>query len=48
MGDLFADVASEPGCTHEISRKFGETMQQAVRGYVAETEASGGGTGGTA
>jgi hypothetical protein len=48
MGILFTEVARHAGCTHEMAREFGAAMEQAVRDYVAEIEASGGGTAGTA
>jgi hypothetical protein len=48
MGGLFAEVALEAGCTHEMAQGFGDAMEQAVRDYVAEIEASGGGITGTA
>jgi predicted HAD superfamily phosphohydrolase len=48
MGSLFAEVAQEAGCTHEIAQEFGDAMEQTVRDYVAEIEASGGGVPGTA
>jgi hypothetical protein len=48
IGSLLAAVASEVGCTHEMAREFGATMEQAIRDSVAEIEASGGGTAGTA
>ena len=48
MGSLLTEVAREAGCTHEMAREFGNAMEQAIRDYVAEIEASGGGTVGTA
>ena len=48
MGSLFTEVAREAGCTDQMAREFGDAMEQAVRDYVAEIEASGGGTAGTA
>jgi hypothetical protein len=48
MGILFTEVARDAGCTHSMAREFGAAMEQAVRDYVAEIEASGGGTAGTA
>ena len=48
MGSLFVDIAHEAGCTHETAQKFGDQMEQAVRDFVAEIEASGGGVPGTA
>jgi hypothetical protein len=48
IGSLLTAVASEVGCPHEMAREFGATMEQAIRDCVAEIEASGGGTGGTA
>jgi hypothetical protein len=48
MGVLLTEVAQEAGCTHEMAREFGEVMKQAIRDYVLEIEASGGGTVGTA
>ena len=47
MGVLLTEVAQEAGCTHEMAREFGEVMKQAIRDYVLEIEASGGGTVGT-
>ncbi len=48
MGILLEEVAQEAGCTHEKAREFGAEMEQAIRDYVGEIEASGGGTAGTA
>ena len=48
MGSLLTEVAREAGCTHEMALEFGDAMEQAIRDYVAEIEASGGGTVGTA
>ena len=48
MGVLLAEVAQEAGCSHEMALEFGDAMEQAIRDYVAEIEASGGGTVGTA
>ena len=48
MGVLFMEVAREAGCTDQMAWEFGVAMEQAVRDYVAEIEASGGGTAGTA
>jgi hypothetical protein len=48
MGSLLSEVAREAGCTHEMAREFGNAMQLAIRDYVKEIEASGGGTVGTA
>jgi len=48
MGSLFTEVAHEAGCTDQMAREFGAAMEQAVRDYVAEIEASGGGITGTA
>ena len=48
MGSLFTEVAREAGCADQIALEFGAAMEQAVRDYVAEIEASGGGTAGTA
>ena len=48
MGSLLTEVAHEAGCTHEMAREFGNAMEQAIRDYVEEIEASGGGTVGTA
>jgi hypothetical protein len=48
MGVLLTEVAQEAGCTHEMAHEFGDAMEQAIRDYVAEIEASGGGTVGTA
>jgi hypothetical protein len=44
IGGLLTDVACEAGCTHEIATEFRAAMEQAIRDYVAEIEASGGGT----
>ena len=44
MGILLTEVAQEAGCTHEIAIEFRATMEQAIRDYGAEIEASGGGT----
>ena len=48
MGVLLTEVAQEAGCSHEMALEFGDAMEQAIRDYVAEIEASGGGTVGTA
>jgi hypothetical protein len=48
MGSLFAEIAREAGCTHETAQEFGDAMEQAVRDFVAEIQASGGGVPGTA
>jgi hypothetical protein len=48
MGSLLTEVAHEAGCTHEMAREFGNAAEQAIRDYVKEIEASGGGTVGTA
>ena len=48
MGILLTAVAREAGCTHEMAHEFGAAMEQTIRGYVSEIEASGGGTVGTA
>ena len=48
MGSQLREVAREAGCTHEMAREFGNAMEQAIRECVAEIEASGGGTVGTA
>jgi hypothetical protein len=48
MGGLLTEVAREAGCTHKMAREFGNAMEDAIRDYVAEIEASGGGTVGTA
>ena len=44
MGILLTAVAREPGCTQEMAHEFGAAMEQTIRGYVSEIEASGGGT----
>jgi hypothetical protein len=44
ISGLITDVACETGCTHEAAREFGAAMEQTIRGYVSEIEASGGGT----
>jgi hypothetical protein len=33
MGILFTDVARDAGCTHEVAREFGATMERSVRDY---------------
>ena len=43
MGILLTEVAQEAGCTHEMALEFGDAMEQAIRDYVSEIEASGGG-----
>jgi hypothetical protein len=48
MGVLLTEIAREAGCTHEQAHEFGVAIEQAIRDYVAEIEASGGGTVGTA
>jgi hypothetical protein len=48
MGTILTEIASEAGCPHEMAREFGAAMEQTIREYVAEIEASGGGTIGTA
>jgi hypothetical protein len=48
MGSLLVEVARQAGCPHEAAREFGAAMEQTIRGYVSEIEASGGGTIGTA
>jgi phytoene/squalene synthetase len=48
MGNLLTEVAREAGCTREMAREFGNAMEQAIRDYVEEIKASGGGTVGTA
>jgi hypothetical protein len=48
MGSLLTEVALEAGCSHEMACEFGTAMEQTIREYVAEIEASGGGTAGTA
>ncbi len=48
MGGLLVEVARQAGCPHEPAREFGAAMEQTIRGYVSEIEASGGGTVGTA
>src|ERR1700704_1636058 len=45
MGSLLVEVARQAGCPHEVAREFGVAMEQVIRGYVSEIEASGGGTG---
>jgi len=44
MGSLFVEVARQAGCPHEAAPEFGAAMEQTIRGYVSEIEASGGGT----
>ena len=48
IGSLLVEVARQAGCPHEAAREFAAAMEQAIRGYVSEIEASGGGTVGTA
>ena len=48
MGTILTEIASEAGCPHEMAREFGAAMEQTIREYVAEIEARGGGTTGTA
>ena len=48
MGTIVSEIASEAGCPSEMAREFGAAMEQSIREYVAETEASGGGITGTA
>ena len=48
MGTLLEEVAQEAGCTPEKALEFGAEMEQAIREYVREIEASGSGTAGTA
>jgi hypothetical protein len=48
MGSLLVEVARQAGCPHEAAREFCYAMEQTIRGYVSEIEASGGGTVGTA
>jgi hypothetical protein len=48
VGSLLEEVAQEVGCTHEQARELGAEIEQAIRDYVGEIEASGGGTAGTA
>jgi hypothetical protein len=48
MGILLTEIALEAGCTRGQACEFGATMEQTIRDYVAEIEASGGGTAGTA
>ena len=48
VGTILTEIASEAGCPHEMAREFGAAMEQTIREYVAEIEASGGGTIGTA
>jgi hypothetical protein len=48
MGTILTEIASEAGCPHEMAREFGAAMEQTIRENVAEIEASGGGTIGTA
>src|SRR6185312_4500759 len=43
MGILLTEVAKETGCTRELALEFASAMEQVVRDYVAEIEASGGG-----
>jgi hypothetical protein len=48
IGGLITDVACEAGCTREKALQFSTAMERVVSDYVAEIEASGGGTVGTA
>ena len=48
MGILLTEIALEAGCTGDKAREFGTSMEEAIRSYVAEIEARGGGTVGTA
>jgi hypothetical protein len=48
IGGRITNVACEGGCTHEMALEFGTAMERVIRDYVAEIEASGGGTVGTA
>ena len=48
MGILLTEIALEAGCTNDKAREFGASMEEAIRNYVAEIEAHGGGTLGTA
>jgi len=47
MGILLTKIALEAGCTGDKAREFGTSMEEAIRSYVAEIEARGGGTVGT-
>jgi hypothetical protein len=48
MGILLTDIALEAGCADDREREFNATMEEAIRNFVAEIEARGGGTVGTA
>jgi hypothetical protein len=48
MGVLLTEIALEAGCTREQAHEFGAAMEQIIRDFVSEIEASGGGTVGTA
>ena len=48
MGVLLTEIAHEAGCAPERACEFGATMEQTIRDVVADIEASGGGTVGTA
>jgi hypothetical protein len=48
IGGLLTDVPCEAGCTREMALEFDAAMEQVICDYVAEIEASGGGTVGTA
>ena len=48
IGGLLTGVACDAGCTHEVAYEFSAAMRRAIRDYVGEIEASGGGTVGTA
>jgi hypothetical protein len=44
MGSLFVEETRQAGCPHKAAREVGAAMEQTIRGYVSEIEASGGGT----
>jgi hypothetical protein len=48
MGTILIGIASEAGYPHNMAREFGAAMEQTIREYVADIEARGGGTAGTA
>jgi hypothetical protein len=48
IGGLLTNVACEAGCSREMAFKFEAAMEQVIYDYVAEIEASGARTSGTA
>ena len=47
IGSLLVEVARQAGCP-KAAQESGYAMEQTIRGYVSEIEASGSGTVGTA